>query len=66
MNTLIIYLDQCIKNAKNPNYPTRTAFDQAFGALMYHLLAHPNDSHKAEKLWEEVYRPQFEQMLYGN
>lgn len=64
MNTLIIYLDQCIKDAQRADYNTRTAFDHAFGAVMYHQLTHPNDSYPLAKLWEKVYRPQFEKMMY--
>lgn len=64
MNTLIIYLGQCLKDAKRFDNP-RTAFDHAFGAATYHQMMFPNDSHKVEQLWEEVYRPQFEKIVYG-
>lgn len=68
MNTLIITLDRqldyCKKYAVSQSLK-RTYFDQAFGMLTMYCALYPNDYQKAEKLWNEVYRPQFETLLWG-
>lgn len=68
MNTLILmldrHLDYCKKFAMSQSLK-RTYFDQAFGMLTMYCALYPNDYSKAEKLWEEVYRPQFEKILWG-
>jgi hypothetical protein len=33
--------------------------------LTMYCALYPNNYSKAEKLWEEVYRPQFEALLWG-
>lgn len=68
MTTLINLLDrhlrQCQKYADNQSLK-RTYFDQAFGMLTMYCALYPNNDQKAEKLWDEVYRPQFEKILWG-
>lgn len=68
MTTLINLLDrhlrQCKKYADSQSLK-RTYFDQAFGMLTMYCALYPNNSQKAENLWDEVYRPQFEAILWG-
>lgn len=68
MQTLISYLDRhlamCKKYADSQSLK-RTYFDQAFGMLTMYCGLHPNQYAKAEKLWDEVYRPQFETIMWG-
>lgn len=64
MNTLINYLDYTLRAAKNPCFDAKTFYNQAFGAVQYHLFQFPNDEAKVVKLWDEVYKPQFEKEMY--
>lgn len=68
MQTLINYLDRhlamCKKYADSQSLK-RTYFDQAFGMLVMYCGLYPNCEDKAEKLWDEVYRPQFETIMWG-
>lgn len=46
----------------------RSLYDQAFGAVMYYTTASSaEDSYYAdvEVLWEEIYKPRFEEKIYG-
>lgn len=66
MKNLILILDY-YRNAcqKATDLPTkRTFFDQAFGACQYHIFIFPNDQVDVEDLWNDVYKPQFEKMMY--
>ena len=67
MTTLINALDLQLKWCKSEHYKTfrKTYFDQAFGMLTMYNALYPNDFSKTEKLWNEVYRPQFEELIYG-
>ena len=65
MSTLINYLDYTLKAAKNPCLEAKTFYNQAFGAVQYHLYQFPNDECKVIALWEDVYKPQFEKEIYG-
>lgn len=68
MNCLINQLDLQLNNCKKfdeNNYQTaRTYFDQAFGMLMMACAYDPNNYPKYERLWEEVYKPAFEKIVY--
>ena len=64
INLLDRHLRQCQKYADSQSLK-RTYFDQAFGMLTMYCALYPNNSQKAEKLWDEVYRPQFEKILWG-
>ena len=65
MNNLIVMLDIKIKYAKSHPEHAKQYFEQAFGMVEYHTYLFPNDFDKVEKLWNEVYRPQFEKIVFG-
>lgn len=67
MTALINYLDYQMRMTKATENLTyrKTFYEQAFGAVQYHLFLYPNDQEKIELLWGEVYRPQFEKLVYG-
>ena len=49
-------------------YEKRSIYDQAFGAVMYYTTTScAENSYYAdvEVLWEETYKPQFEEKIYG-
>ena len=62
INALNYYLKAC-RNAQDKRIQ-RTFCDQAFGAAQYHILMFPNDQKRVEDLWD-VYKPQFEKIIYG-
>ena len=66
MNTLINALDRQMKWCKDEHLKEfrRTYFDQAFGMVQMASYFYPNDSKRIENLWNEVYRPQFEKLVY--
>lgn len=69
MNTLINYLDYLVRLLKLA-YNTdnkKALFNQAYGACQYHMLCHPDNvtEEKVTTLWNDVYRPKFEQAIYG-
>ena len=43
----------------------RTFFDQATGAVQMYCLLNITDESKILPLWDETYRPRFEQIVYG-
>ena len=59
MNNLIVMLDRWLNYANKFPEHAKQYFTQAFGMVEYHLYLFPNDGDKVEKLWNEVYRPQF-------
>ena len=68
MNTLINQLDRHLSMCKeyaDSRSLRRTYFDQAFGMLTMYNALYPNDFSKTEKLWNEIYRPHFEALVYG-
>lgn len=68
MNTLIAMLDRHLSDCKKyaDSYAfRRTYFDQAFGMVRMFTALYPNEDAKVGELWEEVYRPQFEKILWG-
>ena len=64
INQLDRHLSMCKKYADSHSL-RRTYFDQAFGMLTMYCALYPNNYQKAEQLWDEVYRPQFEALVYG-
>ena len=66
MNTLIVALDRQLKWCKN-EFATdtrRTYFHQAFGMVSLACCFYPNDHERIANLWDDVYRPQFEKLIY--
>ena len=66
MNTLIMTLDRQLKWCKDETLKgfRRTYFDQAFGMVQMACCFYPNDHKRIVNLWEDVYRPQFEKLVY--
>ena len=65
MDKLINYMSARLAVANRyPEY-ARTNFDQAFGALCYHIELNPSDEDKLIPLWEHTYRPSFETIIYA-
>ena len=64
IHALIRFLDRYLKWAKEWDNPER-AFSQAFGGLTMFCELYPNEEQKAVDLWYEVYKPQFEKVVYG-
>ena len=67
MNTLINALDRQLRWCKDEYHPTakRASFDQAFGMAQMACCFYPNDSERIQNLWDDVYRPAFEKLIYG-
>lgn len=66
MNTLIDLLNYYLSLVKHGDDKTRIVFyNQAFGAVQYHSFLFPSQHCELEKLWNETYKPQFEQLVYG-
>jgi hypothetical protein len=65
MNTLTTYLNYTLNAAKNPCFEASTFYNQAFGAVQYHLFQFPQDEYEVVKMWDEVYKPAFEAIIYG-
>lgn len=65
-NCLIRMLDYALKDCKKSiGYANRkTAYDHAFGMLVMACAYDPSMSSRYEKLWYEVYSPQFEKLVY--
>ena len=65
MEKLINYMSARLAVASRyPEY-ARTNFDQAFGALCYHIELNPSDEDKLIPLWDKTYRPSFEAIIYA-
>jgi hypothetical protein len=66
MNTLINALDRQLKWCGDEMLTTfrKTYFDQAFGMAQMACCFYPNDAERIQNLWEDVYRPAFEKLVY--
>lgn len=65
MDKIVEYITARLAVASRyPEY-ARTNFDQAFGALCYHIILNPADESQLVSLWENTYKPSFEAILYG-
>lgn len=65
MKTLKNYLDYTLKAAQNTCFDAKTFYNQAFGAVQYHLIQFPQDECKVIAMWEDKYEPMFEKEIYG-
>lgn len=63
---LIEQIDYLLGLCKKANNLTarKCFYDQAFGALQYHVTLFPSDFDEAESLWND-YRVQFEELIYS-
>ena len=57
------YVNACA-NAKD-TVTKRTFFDQATGAVQMYCYLNITDEAKVLPLWDETYRPRFENLVYG-
>lgn len=64
INALIRFLDRYLKWCKEWEKPEQ-ALNQAFGGLTMFCELYPNEEQRAVDLWYEVYKPQFEKVVYG-
>ncbi len=67
MNTLIQFIESCLRDCKATADRTsrKNAYDRAFGATQYHIMLNLTEFAEVETLWNETYRPQFEELVYG-
>ena len=67
MDKLIEMLDYYVHACGNSHTKEvrRAFFDQATGAAQMFCLLNIKDEPKVMALWDNTYRPQFEQMVYG-
>lgn len=65
LTTLINALDAYIKICKQEKDKTakRIVGERAFGTCQYHVLMFPSDRRRVGNLWEDVYKPQFENII---
>lgn len=66
MKILIDQLDYCVRACErmNERVARKCFYDQAFGAVQYHIILFPGDTAEVESLWND-YRVRFEEIVYG-
>lgn len=62
MGILEEFLKYCLSQAKRAN--PLVFMHQAFGAVQYYLFVWEDEQEEVEVLWD-VYKPQFEELIYG-
>lgn len=68
MEKLINYIEMELKWTKQTPQYAHTFFNQAFGALQFYFIEQGisgDEFAELENLWNEKYRPQFEEIMYG-
>jgi hypothetical protein len=68
MEKLINYIEMELKWTKQTPEHAHTFFNQAFGALQFYIIEQNisgDEFAELEKLWNEKYHPQFEEIMYG-
>lgn len=68
MEKIIKFVEMHIKWAEQDPKNAHINYNQAFGALQFFLIDHTDEYIKyapLETKWNEVYRPKFEQIIYG-
>jgi hypothetical protein len=67
MEKLIEFIELCLRSVKTTSDRTTRLkyYNQAFGAVQYHDFLHLTEYEELETLWNETYRPQFEELVYG-
>ena len=58
------YVNACTKATDTAT--RRTFFDQATGAVQMYCYLNLADEAKVLPLWDETYRPKFENLVYGS
>lgn len=62
MGILEEFLKYCLHMAMR-DHP-QVFMHQAFGAVQYYLFVWPDEEDEASALWD-IYKPQFEELIYG-
>lgn len=65
MKTLINFIENRYKMATERGCDPVVMFSQAFGALDFYHHEHPEAYPACEALWNECWRPKFEELIYG-
>lgn len=68
MEKLINFIEMQLNWAKQTPNSANAFFHNAFGALQFYIIEHNlnnEDYAELEKVWNETYRPQFEELVYG-
>lgn len=62
MGVLEEFLKYCLSQAKRAN--PLVFMHQAFGAVQYYLFVWADEEEEVSAMWD-VYKPQFEELIYG-
>ena len=68
MEKLIYFIEMQLNWAKQTPNSANAFFHNAFGGLQFYIIEHSlnnEDYAELEKVWNETYRPQFEELVYG-
>ena len=68
MEKLINFIEMQLNWAKQTPNSADAFFHNAYGALQFYIIEHnlhSEDYAELEKVWNETYRPQFEELVYG-
>lgn len=68
MERLIVYIENLLKWSKQTPSSAQNFFHQAFGAVQFYIVEHDISSDEFKELeakWNDVYRPQFEEVMYN-
>jgi hypothetical protein len=68
MEKLLQYIENHLKWASQTPDHAKTFFNQAFGALQFYIIEHnlyDAEFTALETKWNEVHRPQFEEVMYN-
>lgn len=65
METIINFIERKLNaSRKHPEY-AKNFFAQAYGAMEYHCITHPEDESDLNCDWEETYYNAFNEIIYG-
>lgn len=63
---LYAHIDYCLRACAKATEHREIWLNQAFGAVQYHILIHPEDEAAVAHRWNERDKPSFERLIYGN
>lgn len=62
---LCLFIEHRCKMAERGSFSEKIDFyHQAFGAVDFFIQSHPTSKQRVTKLWEEIYKPKFEKLIY--
>lgn len=62
---LCLFIEHRYKMAERGSFFEKIDFyHQAFGAVDFFIQSHPTSEERVTKLWEETYKPKFEELIY--